>query len=123
MSPRVQDLRRSETPAGFQGQNKLLVQTWYLVQAILFHPSPHFLVGWRRFLLRLFGGKVGQNVRIRPSAKITYPWNVTIGDYSYIGDDVVVYSLGEIHIGSHVSISYRAFLCCGTHDYRDPKFS
>jgi len=119
---RVQDLSVGATPEGFRGRNKLIVQLWYLVQATLFHLSPHFMTGWRRLLVRAFGGKVGKHVIFRPSATLTYPWNISVGDYSYIGDEVVLYSLDRIDIGAHVSVSYRAFLCTGTHDPRDPRF-
>jgi len=60
------------------------------------------MYGWRRLLLKLFGAKIGKKVIIRPSVKITYPWNLTIGDYSWIGDDVNLYTLGEIKIGSNL---------------------
>jgi putative colanic acid biosynthesis acetyltransferase WcaF len=98
------------------------VQLWWLVQAVLFRPSPQICFGWRRFLLRLFGARIGKNVLIRPTASITYPWKVSIGDYSWIGDDAVLYSLSEINIGAHVVISQRAYLCAASHDYTRPGF-
>jgi putative colanic acid biosynthesis acetyltransferase WcaF len=114
--PRYQDLRRFKVPSQFRGRPAWFVQLWWLVQAILFHPSPQFLFGWRRFLLRLFGAQIGQGVLIRPGASFTYPWKVSIGDYAWIGDDVVVYSLSEIRIGSHTVISQRSYLCAASHD-------
>jgi len=59
-------------------------------------------------------------VRIRPSVRIEQPWNLTIGDNSSIGDRSVVYCLGKVTIGSHVSISQQAHICAGTHDYKMP---
>ena len=35
---------------------------------------------------------------------------------------MVLYSLGEIHIGAHTVISQRSYLCAGTHDYTRPSF-
>ncbi len=49
---------------------------------IILAGSPQILYRWRAFLLRLLGAKIGKNVVIRPSAKITYPWKLTVGDYS-----------------------------------------
>jgi acetyltransferase-like isoleucine patch superfamily enzyme len=46
--------------------------------------SPQFAHGWRRFLLKAFGAKIGRRVIVRPSARITYPWKVEIGDYSWV---------------------------------------
>jgi len=48
------------------------------------------------------------------------PWNVEIGDWSALGEDVFVYSLGKVRIGKNVTISYRSHLCAGTHDLSDP---
>jgi putative colanic acid biosynthesis acetyltransferase WcaF len=75
------------------------------------------LYGWRRFLLRLFGAQIGKKVIIRPTAKITYPWKLSIGDYSWIGDNVVLYTLGNIDIGKNTVISQKSYLCTGSHDY------
>lgn len=48
-----------------------------------------------------------KNVVIRPSVKITYPWKLTLGDYAWIGDEVNLYTLGEITIGAHSVISQK----------------
>ncbi len=120
--PIYQDLSLFRQPADFRGRPAWFVQLWWLVQAVFFHASPQVCFGWRRFLLRLFGARVGKNVLIRPSVTVTYPWKVTIGDYSWIGDDVVLYSLSEISIGSHAVISQRSYLCSATHDFTNPSF-
>jgi putative colanic acid biosynthesis acetyltransferase WcaF len=70
----------------------------------------------------MFGAKIGKKVFIRPSVKITYPWKVSIDDYSWIGDDVILYSLGDIEIGSNTVISQKSYLCTGSHDYTKETF-
>jgi putative colanic acid biosynthesis acetyltransferase WcaF len=80
------------------------------------------MYGWRRFLMRLFGAKIGKNVLIRPSARTTYPWKLQIGDYSWVGDNVELYTLGEITIGANTVISQRSYLCTGSHDFSTPSF-
>ncbi len=117
-----QDLSKFIVPAGFRGKNSFVVQLWWLVQASIFKWSPQFLYGWRRFLLRLFGAKIGQNVIIRPTVKITYPWKIKIGDNSWIGDYAELYSLGEIAIGANSVISQKSYLCTGSHDYLSSSF-
>jgi len=109
-------------PPGFRGRSASVVQVWWLVQATLFALSPQVCNGWRRWILRCFGAKVGREVVVRPSARITYPWRVSIGDYAWVGDDVVLYSLGPIRIGAHAVISQKSYLCAGTHRYDDPSF-
>jgi putative colanic acid biosynthesis acetyltransferase WcaF len=121
-SNRYQDLRNFQLPKDFRGRPGWYVQLWWLVQWFLFRPSPQVLYSWRRFLLRLFGAQIGHQVLIRPTAMVTFPWKLRIGDYSWIGDEVVLYSLGEISIGMHTVISQRSYLCAGTHDYTAPGF-
>ena len=118
----IQDLKSFKLPKNFRGRNAFIVQLWWLVQSILFRTSPQFLYGWRNFLLRLFGAKIGKKVIIRPSVKITYTWKLSIGNYSWIGDDVNLYTLGEIDIGNNVVISQRSYLCTGSHDYLQTNF-
>jgi putative colanic acid biosynthesis acetyltransferase WcaF len=117
-----QDLSRFSMPSNFRGKPGWYVQLWWIVQALLFHPSPQIMYGWRRFLLRAFGAKIGKGVVLRPSVQITYPWKLTIGDYSWIGDDVVLYTLGEITIGCNAVVSQRSYLCTGSHDFAKPTF-
>jgi putative colanic acid biosynthesis acetyltransferase WcaF len=86
----------------------------------LFRFSPRLLWGWRRFLLRCFGAQVGKHVQIHPSARVFIPWNLEIGDWSSVGFDAQLYNLGPMKIGEKVTISQRAHLCGGSHDFRDP---
>lgn len=117
-----QHLNTFSVPPNFRGKSSVIVQLWWIVEALFFNPSPQILYGWRRFLLRLFGAKVGKGVIIRPSVKTTYPWKVSIGDYSWIGDNVVLYSLGDISIGSNAVISQKSYLCTGSHDFERTTF-
>lgn len=118
----TQDLSRFRLPKNFRGKSAVTVQLWWLVQASLFRTSPQFAYGFRRWLLRIFGAKIGLGVLIRPSVTITYPWKVKIGDYAWIGDDVVLYSLGEINIDKHAVVSQKSYLCAADHDYKQPDF-
>ncbi|AXP80579.1 Putative acetyltransferase [Mariniflexile rhizosphaerae] len=111
------ELSKFQLPSNFRGRSSITVQFWWFVQASLFGCSPQFMYGWRRFILRCFGAKIGKGAIIRPSAQITYPWKVTIGDYSWVGDEVVLYSLGDIEIGNNTVISQRSYICTGSHDY------
>jgi len=122
MNLEYQRLGQFQLPQNFRGRPAWLVQLWWLVQDTLFRWSPQFLYGWRCFLLRLFGARIGRKVLIRPTARITYPWKVSIGDYVWIGDDVVLYSLGQISIGAHTVISQKSYICTGSHDFTRPTF-
>lgn len=87
---------------------------------ILFRLSPRPCFAWRRFILRCYGAKVGRQVHIYNSARIYFPWNLVIGDWSAVGEDALIYNLGTITLGEKVTISHRAHLCAGTHDYTQP---
>jgi putative colanic acid biosynthesis acetyltransferase WcaF len=91
---------------------------WALVQASLFRCSPHNAYLWRATLLRLFGARLGHNARVRRTVRIEIPWHISIGPNASVGDFAVLYSLGEIKIGKHVTISQYAHLCAGTHETR-----
>jgi putative colanic acid biosynthesis acetyltransferase WcaF len=117
-----QNLSKFELPKTFRGKPSWYVQLWWVADTLLIKPSPQIFYGWRRFIYRFFGAKIGKNVIIRPSARFTYPWKITIGDNSWIGDDVVLYSLGPIIIGNNVVISQKSYLCTGSHKSNSEKF-
>jgi putative colanic acid biosynthesis acetyltransferase WcaF len=111
------DLGLFSTDSSFRGRSALVVQLWWIVQDWLIRPSPQFMYGWRRYWWRLFGAKLGAGVLIRPTARVQYPWKVTVGDRSWIGDQAELYSLGEIEIGKDAVISQHNYLCAGSHDH------
>ena len=116
MTREFQDLERFRVPPGFRGRTGFVVLLWQLVQSTLFGLSPQPLYAWRRALLRLFGAKIGRKVLVRPTARVTYPWKVEIGDCSWIGDHAELYSLDRISIGRNAAISQRSYLCTASHD-------
>jgi putative colanic acid biosynthesis acetyltransferase WcaF len=117
-----QRLQDYSVPKDFRGRPALFVQIWWLCQSTLFGLSPQALYVWRNWLLRCFGAKIGRRTIIRPSVTVTYPWRLTVGEHCQIGDDVVLYSLGQIDIGDCVVISQRSYLCTGAHDHLRPAF-
>ena len=108
---RFQDLARFGGTA--RGGAAWRAQLWWLFQAVFVLPTPQYMFAWRRFALVLFGAKIGKHVLIRPGVRVTYPWNLTMGDYVWIGDNVTLYSVAEISIGSHSCVSQESYLCAG----------
>ncbi|QGQ94352.1 colanic acid biosynthesis acetyltransferase WcaF [Paenibacillus psychroresistens] len=123
-TPRANRIRLDlYTQEGYsRGRSGLIVLLWWFVQGTLFRFSLHQMYGWRRWLLRLFGAEIGRKVKIRPSAKFTYPWKVAIDDFSWVGDSVEFYSLDTITVGKHCVISQKSYLCTGSHDLTDVRF-
>ncbi|MGF1590841.1 MAG: hormogonium polysaccharide biosynthesis acetyltransferase HpsU [Pleurocapsa sp.] len=121
--PALIDLTSYDISNFERGKANWLVMLWWLIQAIAFPLSLHNFNSFRCFLLRLFGAKIGKGVVIRPSARFIYPWKVEIGDYSWIGDDVVFYCVDSITIGSHCVISQKSYLCTGSHNIENKSFA
>jgi putative colanic acid biosynthesis acetyltransferase WcaF len=114
---RIQDLASFRFPQNFSGKPGWYAQIWWFVQATLFSWSFDFMYGWRSFLLSLFGAKLGKNIRVRPSARITCPWKVTIGDYCWIGQETILHGPGEIEIGNDTVVSARSYIDTASHHY------
>lgn len=106
----------------YPGANKIRRVLWYIFSNIFVNCSwnPSSMV--RVSLLRFFGAYVGTGVVIKPSVNIKYPWNLSIGDYSWIGENVWVDNLGPVSIGNNVCISQGAMLLCGNHNYKRKSF-
>jgi putative colanic acid biosynthesis acetyltransferase WcaF len=112
------DRSHSYYPSPHSLANKAGRALWGVVWLMFFRPSPTLLHGWRRFLLRLFGAKLGVGVHVYPSAKVWAPWNLRMDDHSGIGPFVDCYCVDVIRIGRQAAVSQYAFLCTASHDYR-----
>jgi len=101
------------------GRHKVVVFLWQLIQNTIFNWVPRPFYGWRRFWLRAFGATIGRNVRVRPKVIVEFPWRLTVGDNSTIGEYAWIYNLAPIVIGHDCVISQYAKLVTGSHDARD----
>jgi putative colanic acid biosynthesis acetyltransferase WcaF len=81
---------------------------------------PRPFSGLRRAVLTLFGAKIGPNANVHSSAILYMPWNVEVGEWAAVGENAFIYSLGKVRIGRNATVSYRAHVCAGTHDFNDP---
>ena len=94
---------------------------WYFTDVIFFKsrlmPVSSVLVA----LLRLFGSRIGKEVRIKPGIHIKYPWKLEIGEYSWLAD-CYIDNLDQINIGKNCCISQQAVLITGNHNYSRTSF-
>lgn len=104
------------------GKNAIVRGLWYFTNAFIFNNAWWPYYGLKRALLRCFGAKIGRGVVIKPSVNIKYPWHLSIGDYSWIGENVWIDNLDDITIGANCCISQGALLLCGNHDYTKETF-
>jgi putative colanic acid biosynthesis acetyltransferase WcaF len=115
------DLAPYTTGEFHRGRPALVELAWLLAQAL-------FVSSWlpgslqRRVLLRLFGASLGKGVVIKPGVRVKFPWRLTVGDHSWIGEDVWIDNLGVVEIGRNCCLSQGAYLCTGSHDWRLQSF-
>ena len=76
----------------------------------------------RRWLLVLFGAKVGSGVVIHSGVRVKYPWHLVVGENCWIGECVWIDNLTTVRLGDNVCLSQGAYLCTGNHDWTDPSF-
>jgi putative colanic acid biosynthesis acetyltransferase WcaF len=114
--------RSLEGGASFSRANRLYRLVWGIAWLVLAAWTPPPLHRWRCFVLRLFGARVGHEVRLYGSARIWSPANLVLEDHAAIGPGAIVYSMGTIVIGNYAVISQGAHLCAGTHDVGDVHF-
>ena len=55
-------------------------------------------------------------------AYFTYPWKISVGDNSWIGDRAELYSLVEIEVGSHCCISQDCYIATSGHNHHGLSF-
>lgn len=104
-----------------RGRSRMVEAVWHLCKCLLFLtplPVPSL---FKCQVLRLFGARVGKGVVIKPQVKIHFPWKLTVGDFAWLGEEVFILNFEPVTIGAHCCISQRAFLCGGSHDYRQPE--
>ncbi len=104
------------------GRGIVIRLLWYVTNCLFFINPLNGHSGIKIFLLRLFGAHVGKGVVIKPGVNIKYPWNLSIGDYTWIGERVWIDCLTGINISSNCCISQGAILLNGNHNYSKTTF-
>ncbi|MFP4134813.1 MAG: WcaF family extracellular polysaccharide biosynthesis acetyltransferase [Halothece sp.] len=95
---------------------------WYFLGCPLVRSYWLPFSGFKVFLLRLFGGKIGEGVRIKPGVLIKFPWRLSVGNYVWLGENLWIDNLAQVTIESHVCLSQGVYLCTGNHRWNDPNF-
>jgi Acetyltransferase (isoleucine patch superfamily) len=113
---------RGFTGAGYErGRGAAWQIAWQLVSGLI-------VVRWwcppsmRAAILRAFGATIGDGAVIRHRVRIHWPWKLTIGAGSWIGEGAWLLNLEPITIGADVCISQEVLLCTGSHDRRSRTF-
>lgn len=115
------DLKQFSNP-GYKPGSKVKRAFWFMFNAFFLRNPYNPFGGLKRGVLRMFGAEIGKGVIIKPAVNIKYPWFLSIGDHTWIGENVWIDNLGKVTIGSNVCISQGALLLCGNHDYKKTSF-
>jgi putative colanic acid biosynthesis acetyltransferase WcaF len=111
-----------EGGASFSVRHRLERLIWSAAWTLLASWTPVPMHGWRRLLARAFGAKVAGTAKIYPDAKIWYPRNLSLAEYSCLGPGVDCYCMDSVSLGCYALVSQGATLCGGTHDIDQEDF-
>lgn len=101
---------------------KIAIILWLLFSIVFIKSAFPWPVIFKRFILRLFGAKLGKGVVLKPSINIKYPWKLSVGNHVWIGENVWIDNLASVTIGNHVCVSQGALLLTGNHNYKKSTF-
>lgn len=119
MNKIIIDLSKYQNPLGRKHQ--IIRLLWSIVWTIFARPLPRSIGSkWKRLILRLFGAQIHPTAIVYSSAKIYYPANLIMEEYSCIASNVDCYNVGTVKIGAHSTISQKAYLCTASHDITNP---
>jgi len=99
---------------------QLILLVWRLIWFFACSWTPKFMNPWRLFILKLFGATISGIPFVYSSVKIQIPWHLTMRHRSCLGDRSNAYSLGKIVVLEGATVAQEAYLCTGTHDFKDP---
>ena len=116
------DLSKFDNSWYHPGRNRVIQTLWFLIGLPLLRCSLIPFSAFRVALLRIFGARVGRGVVIKPGVRVKYPWRLSIGNHSWVGEDCWIDNLAQVDIGSNACLSQGAYLCTGNHDWSDPAF-
>ena len=71
-------------------------------------------------MLKIFRANLSGMPFIHSTAKVQIPWNLTMRHRACLGECVNAYSLGKIEILEGATVAQEAYLCTGTHNFKDP---
>lgn len=100
-----------------KGAGFLKTTAWYFVNALIVRASWNPFMGIKVALLRAFGANIGKGLVIKNNVIVKSPWNLTVGDYCWLGENCWIDNIDKVSIGNHVCISQGAMLLTGNHDY------
>jgi putative colanic acid biosynthesis acetyltransferase WcaF len=97
---------------------RAVIYLWAIAELLFVTNSWQVSSALRVRVLRLFGANIEEGVVMRPRVRVKFPWNLSIGADSWIGEGVWFHNQDRIAVGSNVVISQESFLTTGSHAHR-----
>lgn len=92
------------------------------MNALIFNTALFPLNMLKVILLRWFGAQVGRGVIVKPKVNIKYPWKLSIGHHSWIGEGVWIDNLVKVTIEDNCCVSQGGMLLTGNHNFKKTSF-
>lgn len=102
--------------------NRLKIIIWYLVNELLIKNRLFPFSKLKILVLRCFGAQIGVGVKIKSNINIKYPWNLKLGNYCLIEENVWIDNLSDVIISDNVILGQGSMLLCGNHNYKKTSF-
>ena len=117
----VRVISLADAPGARESWSKpaIVIALWLLIEFLLVSNPLQPSSGLRRWALNTFGAKIGKGVILRQRLRVKFPWNLEIGDSSWIGEGVWIHNQDKVTIGHDVCISQETFITTGSHDFRN----
>jgi putative colanic acid biosynthesis acetyltransferase WcaF len=104
-----------------RGRSRIVEALWLICRGLFVSSGlPGSLL--RVLILRAFGARIAPGVVIKPHVRVKFPWRLSIGAHSWIGEDVWIDNLAQVSIGAQCCISQGAYLCTGSHNWSAEAF-
>lgn len=100
------------------GRPRLVVYLWAAAEIIFISNPWQVSSRLRVAVLRLFGARIGRGVIFRPRTRVKFPWNLQLGDHTWVGEGVWIHNQDLVTVGSDVVLSQETFVTTGSHALR-----
>jgi len=97
---------------------RLIIYLWAVAELTLVTNPWQISSRIRIAVLRIFGASIGDGVVFRPRTRVKFPWKLSVGERSWIGEGVWIHNQAEVRIGKDVVISQETMMTTGSHAHR-----
>lgn len=113
---------RAQLPGHRRGDPFLRCLFWNVLGRHVCRYSFHNWYALRRLVLAIFGADIHKSAKIRRTARIDCPWNLTMGELSALGDHAYILARAPVRVGSSCTLSQYTKILTRAHDPLDPDY-